>query len=175
MKYLSILLISLPFVAAAQQSKTDSLWRPFNQFIGTWTGPGEGVDGKGVYERSYKFVFNKRYIELKNKTTYAPTKEKPKGYLHEEVGYVSYDKTRKKFVLRQFHAEGFINQYVLESISSDGRTITFVTESIENIPPGWRARETYTFTDSGELAEVFDLAEPEKDFELYSKANLKKK
>ena len=175
MKYLVIIAISIPLASFAQQSKTDSLWSPFEQFIGTWAGPGEGVDGKGVYERSYKFLFNKKYIELKNKTTYAPTKEKPKGYIHEDVGYFSYDNTRKKFVLRQFHAEGFVNQYILESISSNGRTFTFVTEGIESIPAGWRARETYTFTNSGELVEVFDLAEPDKDFELYSKANLKKK
>jgi len=175
MKYLLLILISIPQLIIAQQSKTDSLWRPFDQFIGTWTGPGEGVDGKGVYERSYKFVFNKKYIELKNRTTYAPTKEKPKGYLHEDIGYFSYDQTRKKFVLRQFHSEGFVNQYILESISPDGRTFTFVTEAIESIPAGWRARETYTFTNSGELIEMFDLAEPEKEFELYSKASLKKK
>ena len=175
MKHLLAILIAVPFFTNAQQLKTDSLWRPFDQFIGTWTGPGEGVDGKGVYERSYKYMFNKKYIELKNKTTYGPTKEKPKGYVHEDFAYFSFDKTRKKFVLRQFHAEGFVNQYILESLSADGRTFTFVTEAIESIPSGWRARETYTFTNTGELVEVFDLAEPEKDFELYSKASLKKK
>jgi hypothetical protein len=58
------------------------------------------------------------------------------------TGFFSYDKTRKKLVLRQFHSEGFVNQYVSES-ASDGKSLVFVTEANENIPAGWRARETY--------------------------------
>ena len=79
-------------------------------------------------------------IQMKNKTVYAPTKENPKGYIHEDFGTLSYDKVRKTFVFRQFHIEGFVNQYVLESISPDGKTIIFVTESIENIPKGYRCQ-----------------------------------
>jgi hypothetical protein len=46
------------------------------------------------------------------------------------------------------------------------------TETIENIPAGWRARETYIVTGSNELEEVFELAEPGKTFELYSRSRL---
>jgi hypothetical protein len=132
------------------------------------------VDGKGTYERSYQFVLNKKYIEAKNKTVYSPTKENPKGYIHEDFGYISYDKMRKTFVFRQFHGEGFVNQFIIESISPDGKTIVFVTETIENIPEGWRGRETYTVNEAEEFTEVFDLAEPNKDFELYTKASFKR-
>lgn len=100
-------------------------------------------------------------------------KKNPKGYHHEDFGVISYDKTRKKFVFRQFHIEGFVNHYSLESISPDGKTITFVTESIENIPPGWRGRETYTIAEN-EFSEAFDLAEPRKDFEPYTRASFKR-
>lgn len=175
MRTLLILLFCVPQIVLGQSSKADSVWLPFHKFIGTWTGSGEGADGNGVYERSYNFVLNKRFIEIRNKTTYSPNPKNTKGYTHEDVGYFSFDNTRKKFVLRQFHAEGFVNQFILEKISADGRTFTFVTESIENIPAGWRARETYIFSPSGELTEVFDLAEPDKDFVLYSKALLRKK
>lgn len=174
MKYIVALLLLVPQLNFAQLTKQDSTWLPFKHFIGTWTGTGEGVDGKGTYERSYCFVLNKKYIELKNKTVYPPTKENPKGYIHEDFGYISYDKTRKTFVFRQFHGEGFVNQYIIESISPDGKTIVFVSEAIENIPKGWRARETYTVNDGKELTEVFDLAEPNKDFELYTKASFKR-
>jgi hypothetical protein len=77
-------------------------------------------------------------------------------------------------IFRQFHIEGFINQYVIESISSDGKTIVFSSESIENIPTGWRAKESYKLSNNGELTEVFELAEPGKDFAEYSQATLKK-
>lgn len=174
MKYIAILLILLPQLSLGQLTKSDSLWLPFKHIIGKWTGTGEGVDGKGSYERSYQLVLNKKYIEVRNKSVYPPTKEKPKGYVHEDFGVISYDKIRKAYVFRQFHSEGFVNQYVLESISPDGKTIVFVTEAIENIPKGWRGRETYTLNEGKELTEIFDLAEPGKDFELYTKASFTK-
>jgi hypothetical protein len=173
MKNLIALLLLISTPSFAQMSKRDSLWIPFQKMIGTWTGTGEGPDGKGTYERSYEFALNKRYIQLKNKTVYPATAENPKGYVHEDFGTISYDKMRKKFVFRQFHIEGFVNQYVLESVSPDGKKITFVTESIENIPPGWRCRETYTIGE-GEFSEAFEMAEPGKDFEPYTKATFKK-
>lgn len=50
----------------------------------------------------------------------------------------------------------------------------FVSEAIENIPQGYRARETYIFISENEFEEVFEIAEPGKDFALYSKARLKR-
>ena len=173
MKYLLFLLLSIPFTVNAQLSKKDSLWLPFQSFIGEWTGTGTGVDGVGSYNRSYKLILNKNYIEVQNKTIYPPNKENAKGYIHEDIGYISYDKMRKTFIFRQFHGEGFVNEYRLDSISTDKKTFVFISEAIENIPAGWRARETYTITDTG-ITEVFNLAEPGKDFEDYTKALLKK-
>lgn len=173
MKYILIVLLIFPNLVFGQLTKQDSLWLPFKNLIGSWKGTGEGPDGKGTFERTYQLVLNKKYIEVRNKTEYLPTKEKPKGYHHEDFGVISYDKTRKKFVFRQFHIEGFVNHYSLESISPDGKTITFVTESIENIPSGWRGRETYTIAEN-EFSEAFDLAEPRKDFEPYTRASFKR-
>ena len=147
MKSVIAVLVLLPFLSIAQKIKMDSVWRPFESFIGSWTGTGEGVDGIGTYERTYQFILNKKYIEVKNKTVYLATKENPKGYVHEDVGYISYDKIRKTFVFRQFHVEGFVNQYKLDSLSADKKTIVFVSEAFENMPQGWRAREIYTISE----------------------------
>ncbi len=79
---------------------------------------------------------------------------------------ISYDRSRKVHVLRQFHIEGFVNQYVAGS-AHDGQ-LRFISESIENIPPGFRARETYRVLRRDEFIERFEIAEPGKDFEVYS-------
>lgn len=50
----------------------------------------------------------------------------------------------------------------------------FTSEAIENITPGWRARETYRFVGPDELVEVFELAEPGKDFTTYSETRLER-
>jgi hypothetical protein len=56
------------------------------------------------------------------------------------------DARRHRAILRQFHVEGFVNQYVAD-LDSQLDKLVFTSEAIENIPPGWRARETYVFWD----------------------------
>jgi hypothetical protein len=80
---------------------------------------------------------------------------------------------RKRLVLRQFHVEGFVNQYV-EDGESTAQKLVFTTEAIENIPAGWRARETYVIHGPNEFEEIFELAETGKPFETYSRARLKR-
>jgi hypothetical protein len=160
-------------VGAAAQVKAD-LWQPLRTFIGDWKGTGGGEPGTGEYSRSYQFIFDGKFIEVRNKTVYPKQPKNPKGETHEDVGYVSYDKARKSFIMRQFHKEGFVNQYRLESISPDGKTIVFVSEALENLPAGFRARETYKLTAENEFSETFDIAEPGKDFQVYSTVTLKR-
>jgi len=174
MKKIIFILTIAPFFSFGQISKQDSIWLPFKNMIGTWTGTSEGQPGKGTYERSYQLVLNKKFVEIKNKSTYPPSTENPKGEVHEDRGFISYDKVRKTFVMRQFHIEGFVNEYKIESISADSKTIVFISESIENIPAGFRAKETYQVISENEFTETFELAVPGKDFELYSKATLKR-
>jgi IstB-like ATP binding protein len=64
-------------------------------------------------EREYTEMFGSRFIHVRNRSTYAPQEKNPKGEVHEDLGVFSYDGARKRIVLRQFHVEGFVNQYVM--------------------------------------------------------------
>lgn len=172
MKSILTLLLLLPVVSDAQMNKRDSLWLTLKPFLGVWKGEGGGEPGQGIYERSYQFILNNRFIEIRNKSTYPPTDKNPKGEVHEDIGYFSYDNAKKTFMLRQFHIEGFVNEFRLESISPDRKTLVFITESIENIPAGYRAKETYRVIGDDEIEETFEIAEPGKDFKVYSKVKL---
>jgi hypothetical protein len=66
-----------------------------------------------------------------------------------------------------------VNQYV-GNIASTPKTIVFVTEAIENLPSGWRARETYVLLGPDEFEEVFELAEAGQQFEVYSRSRFKR-
>ncbi|HKA21526.1 MAG TPA: hypothetical protein VKN18_24830 [Blastocatellia bacterium] len=136
---------------------------------------GKGQPGVSKTYREYKLVLNGRFLYAQNRSVYEPQPKNPKGEIHEDWGLLSFDKTRRKFVLRQVHVEGFVNQYVQTSLSADGKTLVFDTESIENIPAGWRARETYKILGPDEFVEVFELAEPGKNFEVYSEARYVRK
>jgi len=176
MRHIIYLLLLFPIVVNAQLSKRDSTWLPLDFFIGSWTGEGKGEPGAGKYERSYQWTLDEKFIEVHNKSVYPPSgKNKNKGEIHRDIGYISYDGINKIFKLRQFHTEGFVNQYRLDSISADKKLIVFISEVIENIPPGFKARESYTLISQDEFIERFEIAEPGKDFELYTEVRLKRK
>jgi hypothetical protein len=141
--------------------------------IGKWTGTSEGQPGNGTVERDYEHVLRSRFIRARNRSTYPPQDKNPKGEIHEDEGLFSFDRARKQIVFRQFHVEGFVTTYVQDAEAKPG-TISFTTESIENIPAGWRARETYLFHGPDQIEEIFELAEAGKPFAVYSRTRLKR-
>jgi THAP4-like, heme-binding beta-barrel domain len=169
---LAIMLLGMPAMAAVTAQdhvRADDL-QPLSFLLGSWRGTSEGKPGRGSVDREYKKALNGRFIQIHNRSVYEPQPSNPKGEVHEDVGFISFDRVRRRFVLRQFHVEGFVNQYVSEPTAA--RTWVFTSEAIENIAPGWRARETYTITSPTEVEEVFELAEPGKEFEVYSRTRL---
>jgi hypothetical protein len=169
----SVALFLMLLSVSAQTPTEPDRFEALRFFLGAWEGEGEGKPGKSRVTREYALVLDGRFIEVRNRSLYAPQEKNP-GEDHRDIGYISFDSARGKHVLRQFHVEGFVNQYVHQSTSEDGKTIVFVTEGIENIPPGWRARETYVITGPDQFIERFELAEPGKDFELYSESRLRR-
>jgi hypothetical protein len=155
---------------AKPAAKTDR-WEAWRPLVGTWEGPSEGEPGKGTVKLDIGFVLGERFLKLT--TTGEYRNDKGKADHHKDFGFVSLDGGRKKFVFRQFHAEGFVNQYTLTSDPKADRTLQFTSDSCENTPAGWRARETYRI--SGDTLEhTFELAAPNKPFERYTIATLKR-
>jgi hypothetical protein len=171
-----LFLASMAFTAlgmGSQQSTATDPLQPLAFLIGRWEGTSEGQPGKAKVQREYTHALSSRFIHGRNRSEYPPQEKNPKGEIHE--GWFSFDRARKRIVLRQFHVEGFVNQYVQDSDSDSAvQRLVFTTESIENIPPGWRARETYIVHGPDEFEEAFELAEPGKEFEPYSRARLKR-
>ena len=167
------LLIPATAFAERQQASAPAGLTTLDPMIGRWQGTTEGQPGKGTVEREYTRMLNGRFVQVKNRSVYPPQERNAKGEQHEDSGIFSVDNARKLVVFRQFHIEGFVNTYVQEPSPKEG-VLVFVTESIENIPTGWRARETYTVLGPDEFEEVFELAQPGKPFELYSRARLKR-
>ena len=168
------LLMLHSFTNSQTKSRTD-VWTPLRQLIGKWEGTGNGQPGLSKVQREYRLVLNDKFLQVQNRSVYDPQPKNPKGEIHEDWGMISFDKSRKQFVMRQFHVEGFVNQYVNTSTSADGKTIVFTSESIENIPAGFRARETFKLLGPDEFSEVFEIAAPGKDFEVYSEGHFKRK
>jgi hypothetical protein len=166
---------SAPGQSQPAQTKAADPWQPIRGLLGSWEGDARGEPGSGKAEREYRLALRDKFVQVTNKSTYPPQEKNPKGEVHEDTGFISYDRAQKKLVLRQFHVEGFVNHYVLDSISPDGKKLVFVTVGIENIPPGWRGRETYEIVSDDEFVETFALAEPGKEFVTYSETRFRRK
>ena len=169
------LLLMLPSVLLSQAKVTPNPWEPFKFFVGNWEGSGTGQPGVSKIQREYRMVLKDKFLEVRNTSTYEAQPKNPKGEVHQDWGMIGFDKARKSFVFRQFHVESFVIQYVMSSSSADGKTIVFTSESIENIPAGYRSRETYKITGPDEFTEVFEIAAPGKEFEVYSEGQLRRK
>ena len=148
-------------------------WEAVRFLLGSWEGTSTGHPGTATVRREYRFVLRGQFIEERHTSTYPPQASNPQGEVHEHVSYISYDRTRKHLVLRQFHVERFVIQYARDSAAS-GAKLGFVSEAMENTPPGWRARETYIVHGPDEFEEVFELAQAGKPFEVYSRTRLKR-
>jgi hypothetical protein len=165
------------FAVCAEELPPDTKdpWKPLAVLIGQWEGEVSGQPGNGKAQREYKFILNKHFIHITNRSVYPQQEKNPKGEAHEDIGFFSYDKGARKLMLRQFHIEGFVNQFALQSIAEDGRTLVFESTAIENIAPGWRARETYRVLSDDEFVETFALAEPNSGFATYSETHFRRK
>lgn len=185
MKTASILIVvSASFIGSAgsqvtiqanhQQSKPPAKidrWESWRSMIGTWEGPSEGQPGKGTVKLVIEFALEERFLKIAGTANYKNDKG---GERHEDFGFISFDRGRSKFVFRQFHSEGFVNQYTLTNDPKADGKIELTSETCENTPPGWKARETYKLV--GEtLEDRFELAAPGKPFERYTTATLKRR
>lgn len=172
--------VVLPNVATNQtsapnkQAEQSDPYRPLRPFLGKWSGDSQGEPGVGKMEREYRLVLRDKFVQVSNTAVYPPQKKNPKGETHEDIGFFGYDRALKRLSFRQFHVEGFVVQYSLSSLSEDGRTFVFTSTAIENIGPGWVARETYRFLSNDEFIETFALAAPGKEFETYSETHFRR-
>ena len=73
-------------------------------------------------------------------------------------------------MLRQFHVEGFVNEYVERESTNDGKTLVFGNRANRKPPDDWGARETYKIVSPDEYNEVFELAPPQKSSQYMPKA-----
>lgn len=168
--FLTIAITAIAFNATAQ---TDP-WATVRVFEGKWEGPITDKPGEQFSPREYRFELDGKFLSQRDKSVYEPKSPGAKPETREDFGFFSYDTNLKKIVWRQFHSEGFVNEYTLDSVSADGNSFEFVTTKIENQPPGFRAKKVYRLVSVDEIMETFLLAPPGKDFEVYTVAHVKR-
>lgn len=158
---------------AAAGDAPENPWTPVQFLVGEWEGDSEGQPGKGAVKRTYRFVLAGKFLHEQNVSTYPRQPKNEKGEVHEHWSFFSFDRARRLLVLRQFHQEGFVNQYSSASGSGPGK-IVFESEALENVPTSWKARETYDLVSPDEFVETFELAAGAGPYEVYSRTRFRR-
>ncbi len=174
-KKIILLFVLMPVLLMAQAEKKQDVWEPMKFLLGKWEGQGDGKSGISKVWKEWHLILDRKFLHMKTKAVFEPQEKNPKGEIHEDLGYFSYDGARKQIVFRQFHVEGFIIQYVFESISDDGKTLAFVAEKIENGPPGLQAKLIFKVLDANTIEERFELAFPGREFDCFNTNIIKRK
>jgi len=162
-----ICFIGITGLLLAQEKDTGDVWEHFRFFEGEWSGEETGKAGIGKGERTVEFIMQDKYLFYKNISRFEPQEKNPKGETHEDWTFFSYDNNRQAYILREFHSEGFVNQYILDSLSEDNKTFIYTSELIENAPSGMRARVTFSILNENKFREIFEMAFPGKEFSIW--------
>ena len=107
----------------AEQPAAPDTFQDVAFLVGRWEGQSDGQPGTGTVRREYERVLSGKFIRVHNTSTYAPQPKNPKGEGHQDLGYFSRDGARQRLVLRQFHIEGFVNQYAWRNPARTGHCI----------------------------------------------------
>lgn len=169
LRVLALLACLLAAADARAQEKKPDPWAPIRFLVGDWEGTASGEAGSGTVRRSYSFVLKDRFIYEKNVSTYPPQEANKAGEVHEHWSMLSFDRKRSSLILRQFHQEGFVNQYRNDASAGAPGKLVFESEGFENFDNSWKARETYEVRSADEFVETFELAPPGKPFRVYSR------
>jgi hypothetical protein len=139
-------------------------WAPYRYFVGSWKGEGRGTFGDSAVTREIEW-FGSGFIRLTTSSLHAPREGSKQGEQHREVAWLGIDLAGGRFTLRQFHSEGIYNQYA--ATGGGAGEYIFDSEVVEGLGPGRRARETWRIVGPDEFTEVFEVAEPGGDFQVY--------
>lgn len=160
------------YLRAQEPTSTDPL-ESLEFLIGEWEGNADGASGQSAVHLEFRRILSKRYINIEGHEV-RPAGAGPQNLaIHDDLGILSFDTTRQRMVLRQFHSEGFVVQYTAAP-TADKNRIVFLSEAIESLPTGSQVRETFLLVTADELERTLEQADPGKEFRVLSRARLKK-
>ncbi len=171
-----LLALNIILLAVTVNFAQENPLEKFSFLVGNWEGNGTGFgSSKSKIHSEFNMVLDNNFLEIRNHSEFEAKPQQKDGEIHDDWGMLSFDQDRKIYVFRQFHNEGFYNQYTLSDSLSNDKTFVFESEFIENFVPGGRARFTINIIGENEIETLFDVGFPEKELACFGTNRLKKK
>lgn len=172
---LFLALFAAPVAAQAPPPVPAPAWRPFAEFaplIGSWSGT--ATAGERLGGRIARFTMELAGTAFVERTsTIFPAEAGKAEESFEEVGYVTYDREKRKYVAMYFFSTGVFGTYDVEILPDAG--IRMSAGALSNFEAGTRSRRVFTRKADGTLDLSLDLAPAGKDFAPFLSGTLKKK
>jgi len=162
-------------LAAQETAEKATAWKPFQEFgflTGSWSGTAESGGKVGGRVTRWTLEMGGNYL-VQRGTTVFPAQGGGAEDSSEEVGYVSYDRERRKYVAQIYFSTGVVGFYDVE-LPSEG-VVRLVSTSLLNFDMGGKMRLTLTKKADSELAYQLELAPGGKDFVAYVTSKMTKK
>ncbi len=95
---IGLLLIGPAPTTRLQEKAVADPFHPIRFMEGSWTGTAKGRWGEGSVKRTYSLVLDGAYLHERNTTRYPPQEKNPRGEIHDNWSFFSYDRARKLLV-----------------------------------------------------------------------------
>ena len=148
-------------------------WHPFQELgflLGSWSGSAESGPRVGGRVARFTPEFSGNYVVHRGSTLL--TGDDGREETIEEVGYIAYDREKRRYVAWYFFSTGISGTFDVE-LSPEGARL--VSRELLNTEAGTKARMTFLRKADGDLALSMDLAPAGKDFVTFLASSLKKK
>lgn len=171
-RMIAVLIPTLLLCASSTPAQdTGDLWQGFQPLVGRWSGEGEGFGSVSSITHAWEFVFDGKFLRLR--TTSTTRAGDGQDEIHEDVGFLSYDRDHSAFVFRQFLSEGFVNTFDVSVGGESDRSILFGARESESAG-GTRVQMRLRFLSETEYEMVLNLATPGKEFSPCQHMRLKR-
>lgn len=164
-----------PAGAQAPPPAAAPAWRPFAEFaplLGTWSGT--ATSGTRIGGLAARFSMELAGTVFAERTTSVfPAEDGRPEETFDEVGYVSYDREKRRYVAAYYFSTGVFGSYDVEILPEGG--IRMTAAALSNYEAGARSRRAFTRKVDGSLDLSLDLAPAGKDFTPFLSGTLKKK
>jgi hypothetical protein len=160
---------------AAPQERAAPAWKPFQEFgflTGAWSGTAESGGRVGGRVSRWTLEMGGNYLVHRGTTLFPAQNNTPEDST-EEVGYVAYDRDRRKYVAWYFYSTGVAGFYDVD-FPSEG-VIRLVSSTLLNYDSGARTRLTITKKSESEVTYQLDVAPGGKEFVTFITSKLSRK
>ena len=143
-------------------------WRPL---VGQWQAAGKGNPGDGAGGFSFSFDLQNQVLVRKSHTEYPAAGGRP-AFSHDDLMVIYIDQAAHAFRAEYFDNEGHVIRYTA-GFSSDGRTLTFVSDQAPSQPT---FRLAYVRNPDDTLGIKFEIAPPDapEKFKMYVEGSARK-